>query len=214
MHLYDSVSAAMMQDGSVSHRYFSGLLSAPQAADPADLADIAHFLCLMHGHLPSIIDHASGHSAEEGMRKWLVDAGKSFAGERALLTKLTVAAGPIVSTVGQEQCNTVVTGARGALEMLAQSDRNGCAFGTAYALVAEWAHIRIILDHIALRTGIETRASTLPDTARNRAVLNSFSQNAAICRAAMFGVTQMLTQHRAIWDLMEARHDSRRELLL
>ena len=208
------IAALLRQDGSLSHEYFTQLLEDSSSSQAADLADIAHFFCLMHGRFPGVIDYAAGHSPNEHMREWLVRTGEAFAAERALLTKLTVAAGPIVSTVGQDQCNNVVIGARNALDMLAQSDRNGCAFGAAIALAIDWISIRQVLGHIALRVGLEARPLTMPTLDECHAFLSKFDDDAVMRRAIIFGITQMMAQHRAIWDLMESRHDNRVELLI
>ncbi len=202
------------KDGSIAHPYFSALCRNPEQAQSADLADIAHFFCLMHGRFPGVIDHAAGHSPNEHMRFWLGQTGEAFAAERALLRKLTVSAGAIVSTVGQDQCNSVVIGARNSLDMLAQSDRNGCAFGAAIALAIDWIYFRDILNYIALRVGIDARETTMPSLDRNYGLLCEYDNDPVMRRAIIFGISQMLAQHRAIWDLMQSRRDSRNDLLL
>ncbi len=196
-------------DGSSAHPYADSLLAAPHIANAADLADISHFFCLLHGRLPSVFDHALGRSTDLDMRAWLIKAADDFARERAFLTKLTVAAGPITSTAGQDQCNTLVLEAGNALAMLAQSERAGCAFGAAIALASDWHIVRRVLDNIALRFSAETPALQLPDESENLALLSKFAGDRATSRAIHFGMTQMLAQHRAIWDLMESRRDCR-----
>lgn len=208
------LSKAITTRGSMAHPYFKQLLEAPREAVASDLADIAHFFCLLHGRHPGMIDHAIGHSADPDMRAWLNIAGDAFTGERTFLTKLTVAAGPIVTTIGQDQCNNTVTGVRGSLEMLSQSDRIGCAFGASCALAIDWLNIRKILDHIALRVGMESRPTQLPNVDTTLKTIEHFAGQNLTVRAIAFGADQMLTQHRAIWDLLQARRDNRSELLL
>ena len=211
--LHAGLSRLCAYDGSAAHAYYTELVTDVAEPDSADFADLAHFLCLLHGRFPGVIDHALGHSAADSMRNWLIEAGNAFVAERALLTRLTVAAGPIASTAGHDLCNAAVSEARQALETLAQSDRKGCAFGAAYALVNEWTCMRKILHRIAVRCDVPARPSTLPDTGNTHIMLDAFSRNLPLTRAITFGVAQMLAQHRALWDLLQARRDSRHALL-
>ena len=66
-------------------------------------------------------------SSSPGARAWLATATHAFAGERAYLARLAVAAGPVPSTPGAGDSDAAVLGQRHAIEMLAQSERNGCA---------------------------------------------------------------------------------------
>jgi len=174
-----------------------------------DIADIAHFLCILHGRHPGVIDNAATKTVDDAARDWLVQATDGFAAERAFLTKLTVAAGPISGVSMDDQSNAAVLGQRKALEMLSQSDRSGCAIGAAIALVADWHFIRNILELIALRVGVEARSSILP-TVRETSDLNSrLAQTPALERALNFGAEQLLNQHRGLWQLLEARRNMR-----
>ena len=175
----------------------------------ADIADIAHFLCILHGRFPGVIDNAATRTADDAAREWLVQATDGFAAERAFLTKLTVAAGPVSGVSATDQSNAAVHGQRKALEMLSQSDRNGCAVGAAIALVSDWQGIRKILEPVALRVGVEARSSILPDVASTAALKDKLSQTPALERALNFGSEQLLNQHRGFWQLLEARRNTR-----
>jgi hypothetical protein len=175
----------------------------------ADIADIAHFLCILHGRHPGVTDNAATKTADDAARQWLVQATKGFAAERAFLTKLTVAAGPISGVSADDPSNGAVHGQRKALEMLSQSDRNGCAVGAAIALVSDWHSIRKILERIALRVGVEARSSILPDLAMSSALKNKMSESPSVERALNFGSEQLLNQHRGLWQLLEARRNMR-----
>lgn len=175
----------------------------------ADIADIAHFLCVLHGRHPGVIDQAATKTADDAAREWLVQATDGFAAERSFLTKLTVAAGPISGVSADDPSNAAVFGQRKALDMLAQSDRNGCAIGAAIALNSDWHSIRKVLDRIALRVGVEARSSILPDIATSSALKEQLSQTPALERALNFGSEQLLNQHRGLWQLLEARRNTR-----
>ncbi len=175
----------------------------------ADIADIAHFLCILHGRHPGVIDHAATKTVDNAARDWLVQATDGFAAERAFLTKLTVAAGPISGVSADDQSNAAVLGQRKALEMLSQSDRSGCAVGAAAALVADWQVIRNILERIALRVGVESRASILPSMEETAELDAQLASTPALDRALHFGREQLLNQHRGLWQLLEARRNTR-----
>ncbi|MDR7154521.1 hypothetical protein J2W40_001333 [Sphingobium xenophagum] len=174
-----------------------------------DLADAAYYLCLLHGRHPGVIDHAATRSADNAARIWLIEAADAFAAERAYITQVTVAAGPVPSTAGQADCETAVSQQRHALDMLAQSDRRGCAMGAAMALVLDWRAVRQVLDVAALRAGIEPHACTLPDRAATLDVARAIGGDDGVDRAIQFGARQLLNQHRGLWDLLAARADVR-----
>lgn len=175
----------------------------------ADIADIAHFMCVLHGRHPGVIDNAATKTADDAARDWLLEATSGFAAERAFLTKMTVAAGPISGVSGDDQSNAAVLGQRKALDMLSHSDRSGCAIGAAIALVADWHLIRNILEQIALRIGVEARSSILPSIEASSDLKSRLAETPALERALNFGAEQLLNQHRGLWQLLEARRKMR-----
>ncbi|MEJ7927652.1 hypothetical protein WG908_12910 [Sphingobium sp. AN641] len=204
-HILDALARA---DGSAGHGYVAQAGSREPGARPqsiADLADAAYYLCMLHGRHPGVIDHAATRSADNGARAWLVQAADAFARERAYLAQVTVAVGPAPSTAGQADCETAVGQQRHALDMLAQSDRRGCAMGAALALALDWQSVRRLLDMAALRVGLEPQPCTLPDREETLGVAASIGGDDGIDRAILFGARQLLSQHRGLWDLMQAR---------
>ena len=204
--------ALVAADGTAAHAYANRAatgVSREALLSLADLADAAYYLCLLHGRHPGVVDHAATRSADNEARQWLIEAADGFARERAYLTQVTVAAGPAPSTAGQADCETVVSQQRHALDMLAQSDRRGCAMGAAMALVLDWRAVRHVLDMAAIRAGIEPQPCALPDRAETLAVARAIGGDDAIDRAIQFGARQLLNQHRGLWDLLAARADLR-----
>jgi len=202
----DVVAAVTIAEGTESHSYPAEHTPSLLTGSLTNLADAVHYMCLLHGRHPGVIDHAAVRTADNAARSWLIRAADGFAAERAYLTQLVVAVGPLPSTAGQDSSETAVTQQRHALDMLAQSDRRGCALGAAVALVLDWSAVRRILDIAALRVGIEPRRSLLPDVSSTRAVLEALAgDDPAVARAAQFGAIQMLRQHRGLWDLLQAR---------
>lgn len=195
-------------DGTAGHAY-PGHARISFGRDAAlslpDLADIAHYLCLLHGRHPGVIDYAATRSADNATRGWLIQAADAFARERAYLTQVTVAVGPAPSTAGQSDCETVVSQQRHALDMLAQSDRRGCAMGAAIALVLDWRAVRHMLDIAAIRVGLEPHGCDLPDRNATLDVAQAIGGDEAIDRAIQFGARQLLNQHRGLWDVLQAR---------
>jgi len=206
------LEALIAADGTAAHAY-AHRASTGVARDTllslSDLADAAYYLCMLHGRHPGVIDHAATRSADNAARQWLIETADAFAGERAYLAQVTVAAGPAPSTAGQADCETAVSQQRHALDMLAQSDRRGCAMGAAMALVLDWRAVRHVLDMAALRAGIEPQACALPDRSATLDVARAIGGDDAIDRAIQFGARQLLNQHRGLWDLLAARADVR-----
>ena len=176
-----------------------------------NLADVAHFLCALHGRHPGVVDLAAVRSAHDGARGWLIEAVDGFAVERGVLTKLAVAAGPMPSTPGQAESESAVGGQRHALDMLARSDRDGCALGAALALVMDWWAVRAVLDRAAARWSVEIPPCSLPSAQACQDVAARVGETPAIERAMVFGAQQILNQHRGLIDLLEARQIARGE---
>jgi hypothetical protein len=101
--------------------------------------------------------------------------------------------------------------ARNALETLANSERDGCALGAATALVGDWWPIRRLLDRAAARVGTEPPAPSLPDEASVLQIVDGATPTPGSARALAFGSEQLLLQHRALFDLLEARAEARGE---
>ncbi|RVT43141.1 DUF6975 family protein [Sphingobium algorifonticola] len=201
----DVIAALVAADGTAAHLYADPSGRSLLNASLANLADAAHYLCMLHGRHPGVIDHAATRTADNAARSWLLQAADAFTAERSLLTQVAVAVGPLPSTAGQDQCDATVLQQRHALDMLAQSDRRGCAMGAAIALVIDWGAVRKILETAALRVGLEPRPSMLPTHAVTLSVADALGSDEASARALQFGARQLLGQHRGLWDLLSAR---------
>ncbi|MBZ6380326.1 DUF6975 family protein [Sphingomonas sanguinis] len=199
------IRAIMARLGSAGHPHVQSLL-LPQVL-LHDLTDAVHAVCAVHGNHPCMIDYAMARGIELDTLPWLISSSNAFSNERAFLAHLTSAAGPLPSTPGQAQTDAALTQLRQTLEMLANSDRRGCATGAVSALILDWRSIRQILSQAAMRFGVSTPPSTLPEP-----LLDCEDDESAIglARARGFGATQLLGQHRGLWDLLEARASARR----
>ena len=199
----------LAEHGSTVHPYAASarLLRAPTAG--RDLADLIHYLCILHGRYPGLIDHAATRAVEPDARAWLTNATYAFAGERAYLARLAVAAGPVPSTPGAGGTDAAVLGQRHAMETLALSERRGCALGAAMALVLDWAAIRTCLDAAAARFGVDSPAYPAAEPASIDRLADDYAAAAPVQRALLFGAQQILVQHHGLWDLLEARQQAR-----
>jgi hypothetical protein len=198
-------------DGSAGHSYLFGTEAFSGRHIARDLADAIHHLCMLHGRHPGVIDHAGHHTADDAARAWLVKAIDGFAVERSVIAKLVVAAGPLPSTPGQAETETAVNSQRHALDMLAQSDRHGCALGAAAALTIDWWSMRRLIELTAKRFSVDIPKCTLPSIEETIAAVCAVASTPAIERAAVFGAQQLFGQHRGLWDLLEARTIARGE---
>lgn len=200
--------ACVAENGSAAHPYFSSdNLLGPGGA--RNLCDAIHFLFALHGRLPGIVEHAAGRTLDTHARAFLIGAEQSMAAERALLTRLAVASGPIPSTAGGGGSETAIIHQRNALATLAQSDRQGCALGAALALIVDWRAIRNLLDLAARRLGIDAPPSGFADPSGLREIADAVGQNRSSERALLFGAEQLSLQHRGLWDILEARQQAR-----
>jgi hypothetical protein len=202
--------ARVAGEGSARHSYLGSLLEASGPHSGRDLADAVHLLCSLHGRYPGLIEIALQHcSKTEAAHYWLAIAAESFERERHYLVRLTSAVGPMPSTPGAAETEASLLSARHALETLANSERKGCALGAATALIGDWLPIRQMLDRVAARAGIDPLPGTLPDDESVVTAIEVASDTQASERALAFGGEQLLLQHRALFDLLEARAEAR-----
>lgn len=210
-----SVAAAQLArvggEGSARHSYLRVLLEASGPHSGRDIADAVHLLCSLHGRYPGLVELALQRCPKGPTHEWLSRASDSFERERLYLVRLTSAVGPLPSTPGAAETEASLVAARHALETLAMSEREGCALGAATALVCDWWPIRRLLDRAAARVGTEAPAPSLPDEASVVAIVDQATQEPGPARALAFGGQQLLLQHRALFDLLEARADARGE---
>jgi hypothetical protein len=155
-----------------------------------------------------MIDYAMARGIQIETLPWLIQSSTAFAYERAYLASLTSAAGPLPSTPGQAQTDAALTHLRQTLEMLANSDRRGCATGAVSALILDWRSIRRLLDHASARFALPAPKSIMPEPILHDA--EEEAQIVGLARARGFGATQLLVQHRGLWDILEARASARR----
>jgi hypothetical protein len=125
--------------------------------------------------------------------------------------RLAVAAGPVPSTPGAADSEAAVSGQSHALQMLARSERRGCALGAAVALVIDWHAFRPLLDHAARRLGIDVPTCRLPRRARPRRGHRGGGGGAVRPPCAGLRASQVLVQHRGLLDLLEARQSARQD---
>jgi hypothetical protein len=205
----DLLLGCVAAQGSAAHAYLKSdaLLSGADAA--RNLADAVHFMGALHGRYPGVVDHASNRCIDAEARTWFGEATYAFAAERAYLARLAVAAGPLPSTPGSADSEGAVLGQRHAMEMLSQSERNGCALGAAMAVVIDWRAIRAVLDAAAQRFGVESPAWAFDDATAIRDLADAFAATPGIQRAMLFGAEQVVVQHFGLWDLLEARAEAR-----
>ena len=201
--------ARVSAEGSARHPHLAALIEASGPNSARDIADAIHLLCSIHGHHPGLIEQALAHCPNGPAQQWLGRAADGFDRERLYLVRLTAAVGPTPSTPGAAETEATLVAQRHALEILAGSERRGCALGAATALVSDWWPVRRLLDRAAARAGIEAPAPSLPDEASVATVIAAECDSPASERALAFGGEQLLLQHRGLFDLLEARAAAR-----
>lgn len=196
---------AIAAHGTASHPYAAAGRFAAGPGASRDLADAVHFLCMLHGRHPGVIELVANHVVEPAARPWLAEAAEAFAGERNLLAKLVVAAGPLPATPGQGS-ESAVAMQRAAVMTLAQSERRGTAIGAALGIAGDWTTVRTILSLAAERFGLAPPTPwTIGAPERLTAVAEAVGEIPALRRAMLFGAEQVAVQHRGLMDLLAAR---------
>ena len=201
--------ARVAAEGSARHSHLLALLDGASVHSGRDLADAVHLLCSLHGRYPGLVEVALQRCPNGPVRDWLSHAAEAFERERLYLVRLTAGVGPLPSTPGAAETESSLLAARHALETLAMSERGGCAVGAATALVCDWWPVRRLLDRAAARVGCEAPAPSLPDESSVLAVVEQATVTPGAARALAFGGEQLLLQHRALFDLLEARAEAR-----
>lgn len=196
-------------EGTARHPHLAALIEASGPHSGRDIADAIHLLCSIHGHPPGLLEQALATCSNGTAQQWLGRATDAFERERLYLVRLTAAVGPIPSTPGAAETEATLAAQRHALEILAKSERRGCALGAATALVSDWWPVRRLLDRAAARVGIESPAPSLPDEESVLAVIAAECDSPASERALAFGGEQLLLQNRGLLDLLEARAAAR-----
>jgi hypothetical protein len=205
----ETLRALMVGDGSAGHEYATSDEVLKGRFATRNLADAVHHLSMLHGRHPGVVDHAATRTAHAASREWMIASVDGFAIERTFLTRLVVAAGPLPSTPGQAATEATVNGQRHAIEMLARSDREGCAVGAAAALVLDWRGLRPLLLTAANRLSVEAPSVALPTEAETLDMIAAVGISPAAERAINFGSSQIIAQHRGLFDLLEARRCAR-----
>jgi hypothetical protein len=205
--LWQSLIALVGSDGTRTHLHAVALTTG--TPEPRDLADAAHLICSLHGRRPGVLDHAAQHRGVEAANDWLEGAAAAFAGERARIVALAVAAGPLPSTPGQAESEATVTAQRHALDMLASSARNGCSLGASLALVLDWRALNGVLAVAGTRFDLDMPMPEFPSEADVETLVSALADNPGVERAVMFGAQQLLAQHRGLFDLLQARAEAR-----
>jgi hypothetical protein len=201
--------ARIAAEGASAHGHRQAIETRQGATLARDLADSVHLLCQLYGRYPGILQLALDHCPPGAVRDWLGHAADAFERERLFLVRLTASVGPLPSTPGAAETEAALVAQRHALETLAGSERNGVALGAAGALVADWPSIRAVLNRVADRVGMEIPVCALPDRLDVMAIIDRGVDGLAAERALAFGVEQLLLQHRALFDLLEARAAAR-----
>ena len=205
----ESLVAIVTAEGSARHRHLVSLESLDSAETTRNASDALHHLSMLHGRHPGVLDHAAARTTAAEARSALFALADRFMLEREYLGRLVVAAGPIPSTPGQAETEASVIHQRHAIEMLAQSDRQGCAVGAALAVALDWQSFGSLLAASGRRFGVDAVPPSAIDSRELADIARMACGTPATDRAMLFGAQQIAIQHRGLWDLLEARATAR-----
>ena len=200
-----AVDSLVTNDGTGAHPYVLSRKLIEGRNATRNLADAVHFFSLLHGRHPGLMELAASRVVAPIERSWFDKSVSAFSRERAYLSSLASAVGPLPSTPGQQQCEATTLAQSHAIDMLGKSERVGCAVGAAIAMALDWRSIRAVLDAAGARLDVVARPAALPDLHETVDLMTSLSGSAAVERAMLFGAQQILAQHRGMWDLLSTR---------
>lgn len=202
-----AILALVASDGTAASDHARALLDP--GAPLRDISDAVHALCILHGAFPGLVEQARDACIDPQHRAWIDMAAEAATTERAVIARLAAAVGPQPSTPGQAESEAAIVAQSHALGMLARSDRQGCALGTAIAFILDWAAIRRVVDMGAARSGLPAAERFGAVVTQTHAFIAGLTPAVAVHRAMMFGAQQTLAQHRGLWHLLEARASAR-----
>ncbi len=205
----DTRGARLTCRGLADHDHVASLRDASGVEASRDLADAVHLLCALYGRHPGLVELALPQCSAGEVRDWLRQACDAFERERLYLVRLTSAVGPVPSTPGSAETQSLLSAQRHAIETLALSERRGCAVGATTALVTDWVAVRAVLARAATRAGVEVPATSLPDGSSVDCIVGIVNRDPGAGRAHSFGSEQLLLQNRGLFDLLEARAAAR-----
>ena len=205
----ESLVAIVTTEGSARHPHLVSLGSLDSAVTTRNASDALHHLSMLHGRHPGVLDHAAARTTMDKARSALFALADRFMLEREYLGRLVVAAGPIPSTPGQAETEASVIHQRHAIEMLSQSDRQGCAVGAALAVALDWQSFGSLLAASGRRFGVDAVPPPAIDSRELADIARIACGTPATDRAMLFGAQQIAVQHRGLWDLLEARATAR-----
>ncbi len=208
----DPLSDLVDAQGSARHRFVISHLAPARPGAGRSLADIAHHLSQIHGHAPGLLDLLAERGLHPEIKDWINQTRTAMAQERAYMTRLLIAVGPIPGTPRATEGEALLLARRHAIDTLARSDRIGCTLGAAVGLMLDWPVLRDLLDVAARRFGIEPAPCPMPGSEAAKAVIAEADPTGTMSRAIEFGARQLLLQHHALWDLLQAREASRPDI--
>ena len=205
-----AVIGALRDSGAGGSRHLRALSEGSVARPLQAVADTAHFLVILHGQLPSVLEIAR-LNADEPAASWLRSAGVAFDQDRRWMAGLAAMTGGALDLHGLSTAEQVVRDQRDAMLTLAKSNRMGCALGAAVTLVLDWQAVRSRLPRAAQHLGYD-RHERLSDPWPEDGALDALACHAddvRVRRAIEFAALQLASLHAQLFDLLEARHAQR-----
>jgi|TARA_R100000501_G_scaffold18412_1_gene38587 hypothetical protein len=176
------------------------------------VADVAHFLTIIHGELPGLMDLVA--KEVPAFRLPLQPAIAAFQDDRQWLTSLCLESGPRRDRRGLTEAETVVRGLREAMLTLARSSREGCAVGAVLAFLCDWPGLRSTLNdagRLAFAARWPARPGAWPADALTECTASAdpLYQDRSGARAIAFGAQQFSLFHAQLFEMIAARAKAR-----
>ena len=206
---WSGLDPALFDEGAGAHPWVRRLASDPDRAAGPDLADAVHWLALLHGGAAGLVDGASLRTRSERERRFLNGAFDAWQSERAALSTLAVAVGPVPSTPGQHADEATTATLSRAIATLATSERDGVSLGAATALIVEWHGLRALMERAAERFGGDISPCVLPPQPDLLATVAGFVDAPGMERAMAFGARELVRRHGTFVAMLQRRSAAR-----
>ncbi|EMD82582.1 DUF6975 family protein [Pacificimonas flava] len=178
------------------------------------IADAVHFLTILHGEMPSLLDALAADNGD--LEDPLKQAAARFSDDRVWLAGLAASSGIYPGLQGLTSAETVVRNIRSAMLTLARSQRDGCGLGVALGFLIDWPGLRAALDAagaavFAARWAAPAESWPGDALLALTALAAPRFQEIGSRRAIAFGAGQFVQIHAQLLELVETRAAVRRD---
>ena len=204
--------AALCTRAAKARTGLAAVANGESARPDIHVADLVHFLTILHGEVPSLFGRLIKTSPS--LQPLLEGANVRLQADRRWLAELSVSTGGATDLTRISEAEIAVREIRETMLTLAGSQREGCSLGVALAFLAEWPELRRLFDEAGtLAFSFRWPSSPPPwpreDLQNVAEATEAVFGDARIARAISFGSIQFSEVHGQILALADERAAAR-----